>query len=76
MNKSNSADVSVRRVFREEEEETRTKAIYKLYLNPSQADRDLYLYHMEEPTGLDRLFGRHRQRRLDILNRIGEHKYS
>lgn len=62
----------VRRVFEEKEEESRTKAIYQLYLNPSQTDNELYWYHMEEPTPMDRLFGRHERRRLEILKRIGE----
>lgn len=62
----------VRRVFEEKEEESRTKAIYQLYLNPSQTDNELYWYHMEEPTPMDRLLGRYERRRLDILKRIGE----
>ena len=62
----------VRRVFEEKEEESRTKAIYQLYLNPSQTDNELYWYHMEEPTPMDRLLGRHERRRMDILKRIGE----
>lgn len=66
----------VRRVFEEKEEENRTKAVYKLYLNPSQADRDLYLYHMDEPTGLDKFLKRHKKRRLDILNNIGKTRNS
>lgn len=62
----------VRRVFEENEEKSRTKAIYQLYLNPSQTDNELYWYHMEEPTPMDRLLGRHERRRMDILKRIGE----
>ena len=62
----------VRRVFEEKEEESRTQAIYQLYLNPSQTDNELYWYHMEEPTPMDRLLGRYERRRLDILKRIGE----
>lgn len=62
----------VRRVFEEKEEESRTKAIYQLYLNPSQTDNELYWYHMEEATPMDRLLGRYERRRLDILKRIGE----
>ena len=67
---------SVRRVFKENEEERRTKAVYKLYLNPSQADRDLYLYHMDEPTGWDKFLKRDKRRRLDILNNIGRTRNS
>lgn len=68
----------VRRVFEENEEESRTKAVYQLYLNPSQTDKELNMCHMEDPVLLDRipLFNRipwgYRQRKLDILRQIGQ----
>ena len=76
MEDERNQEYPVRRVFEEKEEENRTKAVYKLYLNPSQADRDLYLYHMDEPTGLDKFLKRHKKRRLDILNNIGKTRNS
>lgn len=68
----------VRRVFEENEEKSRTEAVYQLYLNPSQTDKELNMCHMEDPVLLDRipLFNRiprgYRQRKLDILKQIGQ----
>lgn len=68
----------VRRVFEENEEKSRTEAVYQLYLNPSQTDKELNMCHMEDPVLLDRipLFNRiprgYRQRKLDILRQIGQ----
>ena len=69
----------VRRVFEENEEKSRTEAVYQLYLNPSQTDKELNMCHMEEPVLLDNipLIGRiiprgYRQRKLDILRQIGQ----
>lgn len=69
----------VRRVFEENEEKSRTEAVYQLYLNPSQTDKELNMCHMEAPVLLDRipLIGRripggYGQRKQDILKKIGK----
>lgn len=58
----------VRRVFEEKEEKSRTEAVYQLYLNPSEADQALHLYHMDPPRSWEFW---EKNKRMQILKNIG-----
>ena len=70
---------SVRCLFQESEEENRTKAVCKLYLNPSDFDQKLYIHHEGDilPAPWPNPFvlhtiDRHERERIELIKRYLE----